>query len=551
MNLKGRGGRRHAIAGVVVTLIIFALLFTAGTGYVFFQARSDLSSYQADVQALQQRAQISQEQLTFGVSLSGTSQPVVTVNDTGGFPISVVSAFAEDNTGKVIWGPFTLGALGTSALGPLNLNVGETGSFTMTCASCKYTSGVINIAVVTSRGNVFTRQYPLVSTTKVTTISSATTTTETGPGGGGGNSLVVVMAATPIQVFSGPCPGAQCITDNVTLYNYSPTAMTGAGLHPTVPWSNVTGTAKLLTPSCSGPYTPPGHVSDPTGTIPGYTGVGVAPHIYFLCTYAPQTGAVGGLATFSGWAFANQGSTVVESAGVESNIVQIGGLTNPLAQGAFTTNFFFFKYSSCYQTSGSSFSSPCTKNANPLTIANLPEGAVISGGSNYYVAFYFQITNNYNTTLPLLQYTFLQVDPSSGGETDWWIAGTNASMTNGVYYPNYPSSGTPTLTAYPSDCNNVNSKNVPTDANCIYVDPGKTVTITLAACGFSSPSWDWGGSKRGNSWDFGSSGCISGGSTPSIGSNGDATAATTVISFEYKGAALTEDIAFNGIAFTS
>jgi hypothetical protein len=306
-----------------------------------------------------------------------------------------------------------------------------------------------------------------------------------------------------------------------------------------VPWSNVTGTASLNNPSCSGPYTPPGKVPDPGGTIPGYSGSGVAPHIYFLCTYAPSTGAVGGLASFSGWAYATQGTVVVQSASIVSNIVQIGGLTNVLAQGVFSTNFFFFKYSYCYQTSGSGFSSPCTKNANPLTISNLPEGAVISGGSNYYVAFYIQITNNYNTSLPLLQYTFLQVDPSNGGETDWWLAGTNTTMTNGVYYPVYPASGTPTLTAYPSDCNVVNSKNIPTDNKCIYVNPGKTVTITLAACGYSSSSWDWGGYKRGTSWDSGATGCISGGSKPNIGSSGDATTATTVISFLYRGQTLT------------
>ncbi len=126
-------------------------------------------------------------------------------------------------------------------------------------------------------------------------------------------------------------------------------------------------------------------------------------------------------------------------------------------------------------------------------------------------------------------------------------------MSNGAYYPNYNPGASPllpTLTAYPSDCNSVNSKNMPTDSNCIYVNPGQTVTITLAACGPSSSNWDWGGTQRGTYWDS-STGCLSGGSTPSIGSTGDATAATTVISFLYKGQTLTEDIAFNGVAFMS
>ncbi len=72
MNIGRGGSRRRAVAGVVVMILIFAMLFTAGTGYLLFQARSDLTSNQANVQALQQRAQISQEQLAFAVSLTGS-----------------------------------------------------------------------------------------------------------------------------------------------------------------------------------------------------------------------------------------------------------------------------------------------------------------------------------------------------------------------------------------------------------------------------------------------------------------------------------------------
>jgi len=559
LNLAGGSNRRRGIAGVLVMVIIFALLFTAGTGYLFYQARANLSSYSGNVQALEQRALISQEQLAFKVSLSLTSQPVITVNDTGGFPISVVGILAKDITGKVIWGPFTLGGLQTSATGPLNLNVGQTGSFTCISVSCVYTSGIIYVGLLTSRGNVFVQQYPLLATTMVTTISSATTSSLTGPASGGGNSLVVTMAATPIQVFSGPCPGAQCITDNVTLYNYSPQPMTGAGLHPNPPWSNVTGTATVRNPTCSGPYTPPGQVADPTGTISGYSGTGPAPHIFFLCTYAPQTGSVGGLASFSGWAYATQGTTVVESASTESNIVQIGGLSNVIAQGVFSTNFFFFKYTSCTNApSGAhgsySYTTACTTNtAVPASSPTLlPEGAVVSGSATYYLAFYLQVTNNFNTSIPILASTFLQVDPSAGGETDYWIVGTNTTMQNGAYYPNYAPTASPklpTLTAYPTDCATVNAKNIPTDTKCIYVDPGQTVTLTLAACGQSATNWDWGGEQYG-AWDS-NTGCDTGGSQPGIATTGSANEAETVISYEYKSMVLTEVITFNGVVFTA
>jgi hypothetical protein len=589
VNLRLIQNRRRAVSGIIVAVIIFAMLFTAGTGYLFFQVRSNLSSYKANVQALQQRAQISQEQLAFRVSLTGSNSLEVTVNDTWAFPMSVVDTYVNDSAGSIVSPPgvMTLGVSGTNATGPLNLNAGGTGSFVITSYTYSPTSGIIHVALVTSRGNVFTQQYPLDNSYTESTVSSQTTVNVIGPyaGGAGGNSLVIVMAATPIQVFSGTCrAGSECVTDNVTLFNYSRHNMTGAGLHPAMPWSNVTGTAQLINYNCSSPYTPPGKIPNPNGTIPAYNGTGVAPHIYFLCTYAPQTGAVGGLGSFSGWAFATQNNTVLESASVVSNLVQIGGMTNVFAVGPFTTNFFFFKHSSCTNApnsvgnnGGYSYSTACTTNIAPSSWppsspSSLPEGAVISGGSNYYVAFYFQITNNYNTTIPLLQYTFLQVDPSAGGETDWWIVGTNTTMDNGVYYPTYnPSSSPmlPTLTAYPSDCGVVNPKtNIPIDNKCIYVNPGQTVTITLAACGYSSSNWDWGGSRYGDFWDNGDNtvGCITGGSTPSIGCiswsttppiscisrmAGDATSATTVISFEYHGQTITEDIAFNGIAFTT
>jgi len=363
------------------------------------------------------------------------------------------------------------------------------------------------------------------------------------------------MAATPVQVFSG-----NTITDNVSIFNYGSSPMTGATLQPSKPSYNTTGTATLTPIGCAGPYTPPGQQPDPTGTIPGYSGSGVAPHIYYLCTYTATAGAVGGLASFSGWAKATQGTTVVEAASVTSNLVQIGGLTNVLYEGAFSSNFFFYKLSSCTnQPSGSmfggySYPSGCTTNASPFPptkVTNLPAGVVISGGSNYYVAFYVQITNSYNTTLPILQYTFEQYEQSNGGETDWWIVGTNATMVSNVYYPNYKPGGSavPTLTAYPTDCGTVNAKGIPTDHNCIYVKPGQTVTLTLAACGPASSSWDWGGTQYATSFDNGASGCTS--STPSFGSTGSATAGITVVSFEYKGQILTEDLAFQGAALTT
>ena len=238
-----------------------------------------------------------------------------------------------------------------------------------------------------------------------------------------------------------------------------------------------------------------------------------------------------------------QGTTNIVSSLVTSNLVQIGSLTNVLTEGVFSSNFFFFKYTSCTKISSGSCTTTNPSSIPPSSIYKLPEGNVISSGSNYYVAFYVQLTNNFNTSLPILSTTFEQLDQSNGGESDWWIVGTNTSsfITNGAYYPSY--SGTPSLTKYPSDCASVNPNNKPTDPTCIYLNPGQSVVITLAACGPASSSWDWGSSTTNGS------GCVS--SSPSFGSGGSATAANTVVCFEYKGQTFTEDLAFQGVAVTS
>ena len=429
--------------------------------------------------------------------------------------------------------------------------MGGVGQFRIT--GYNYTTGTwYYLSLVTSRGNVFTNQAPTSATIYVSTIYTNTATTITIPTGGGGNSLVVTMVATPVQAY-----GGTTLTDNVTVYNYSPHPMTSTQLLPSVPSFNVTGTVGITPKTCTGPFTPPGQQPDPSGTIPLWNGLGLAPHIYFLCQYKTSSGQVGGLVSFSGLAEATQNSTSIKSSNVASNLIQVGSLPNVLTQGVFTSNFFFFGYSSCTNTAYPCTTTPASLPPSSPTL--LPDPAVLSGSSSSYVAFYIEITNNFNTTIPLLQNTFEQFDASTCdgcigvgiSESDWWLVGTNSTMVNSAYYPNYSpgASGThlPTLVPYPADCNVVNAKNVPTDKNCIYLNPGQSTIITLAACGPSSSAWDWGGTKYGTKFDSGASGCVS--TTPNIAPGGMAAAGTTVLSYWYKGVDVTQDIAFQGVAF--
>jgi hypothetical protein len=590
-----RDGFRRGVAGVLLAVVVFALLFSVGLGLELYQSQGTQSSYEANLTAIGLKETQNQETLTLGASLVG-AKIMVTVNDTGPFPISVVSTFVENSTRKLITlsssggskGPMLLSpgsnCFQTAPSGPMNLPVGAWGRFNISsgagsCFPNFSPTSLYYVAIVTSRGNVFTVQFPFQYTTVVSSATSFTTSTTSVPGSGGGNSLVVVMSAMPVQAFSG-----DTVTDTVDLYNYSPNPLTlsSGSLSPNPPTPSYTGTATLAaigSPTCSNPPYSSNGQPDTSYTIPGYGGSGAAPYVYYLCTYKAQTGAVGGLASFSGGASATQGSNTIVSSIATSNLIQIGGLVNTQAQGAFSSNFFFLGYTSCYISSaGGGFSSPCSKSPSsipPSAVTLLPKGYTISGGHNQYVAFYVQITNNLGVTLPILQYTFEQLDSSCsyncntrGGisESDWWVVGNNGTSSNGVwssnvYYPNYPSSGTPTLQAYPKDCSSVRSSattghpvNSPTDGACIYVNPGQTVTITLAACGAASASWDWGGTPYGTNYDNGNSGCPSGrgGSqfTPSINQNGMGTAGFTVISFWYNGQTYTETLAYQGVAFT-
>lgn len=546
-------GHRRAVAGVVAALFIFLMLFTAGVGLLLFQNQTNLAKYQADSQAIGARGLASLEGLSMIATLNSTNNHlVVAMNNTGGTPETVVAAFVKDATGAITSPIMAFGAPGdTSAPSAVTLNIAAVG----TAQLLKYTYSLppgtpVFVNVMTSRGNIFSTRYPLSVPGNSTTSLMTTTVSTTSTLGAVGNPLVVVMQASPPQAFTG-----QTLTLNITFYNFSPTPLTSPQLNPPTPQVFTTGTAKLTLNACTGP--------SPSGTISGYSGSGTPPHIYFLCTYAVSQGPLGGVASFQGAGTAVLNGTTVYSAWATSNIVQIGGLTNVLVYGAFTVNFFVFKFTSCANSPKTQFASndsfyypvsygsPC--NSNPGTIpppgglSSLPTPAAVKSQNYFYVAFYLQVTNNFNTTLTIEPYTMMQIDQSDGGESDWWLAGDANHLTNGTYYPNYSpgASGThlPQLVPYPNPCNSA----------CFALGPGQSQVLTLAACGYGSRGWDWGGVGQGAHfdsyyYDYGG-GCVS--SWPNIGTTGQgsATVTTLVIAFLYNGKIYTQDIQFMGVAF--
>ena len=437
MNRIRSSRRSRGISGIFVALILFGLLFVAAANYYLFALQSNLSTSQAGAARQDSLLQARQENLALTVRMTGGSTLVLSAANAGGIPTSISSIYIADNTGRMITPPGVMGqapATNVSSTNwPITLNIGATTSGISGCAAGKtgcniallgysYTSGTVYVKVLTARGNLFSSQFPPVINGGVT-----------------GNSLVVTMVATPTQLFS--C--SSCITVTITAYNFASSPVTGLTFTPNPPTASTTGTATVSGGVCGGPV--------PSSTIPAYSGSGTAPSVTITCTYSAQTGQVGGFASFSGFAQGTLNGKTISSALAISNNIQIGGTSNTTIQGAFSINFFFFRSSSCFQAGGN-WHTPCVIPAF-TGVNNLPQSATISGGSNHYVAFYVQVTNNYPATLEILQYTFLQLDashppPIVGNESDFWIAGAPSTYNSqSYYYPTY-GPGTPSLAAY-------------------------------------------------------------------------------------------------------
>ncbi|MDA4123928.1 MAG: hypothetical protein OK438_00565 [Thaumarchaeota archaeon] len=550
---RGHQHRRHrrGISGILAAVILFAMIFTTGFGYLLFVTQGSLSISQANAARQDALLQAGQEALLSKVVVAGGTTLVLSVNNTGGTPVSLSRIYIDDNTGKMITPPGFMGPGGgtnATANWPISLPVGQSTNTLGGCVAGKtgcnialtsytYAGASVSVEIVTSKGNTFGTPYPPIST-----LTSK------------GNALVVKMLATPSQTLS--CTG--CVTVTVTVYNYAPSSVTGVALSPSPPTAQVTGTASVTGGSCLAPV--------PSNTIVAYSGSGNAPSITFTCTYNAQTGAVGGLATFSTSAIGTLNAKGVSSAVAMSNNIQIGGNSNVPTQGAFAVNYFFLKFSACqYAPSGSvgsyTYSSPCV--TTPVTMPptspySLTNGNYISAISDYYVAYYVQVTNVFNATLPILEYSYLFMDPSVSTEAFNFLVGT-ATNPQVPYYPNYCGSigcggdKLPLFTPYAATAatcaESPPNYNPPSPTQCIDVAPGQTVTLTFAACGYGASNWVWGGTPYAQQLDH-SAGCIT--TPPNFkGAVPEGQTLGVVLSYLYKNQAYSQVMPFEGQTLTN
>ncbi|HEV2138971.1 MAG TPA: Ig-like domain-containing protein [Nitrososphaerales archaeon] len=556
--LRGRRNRknRRGIAAVLAALILFAMVFTTGFGYLLFVNQGTQTINQANAGRQNALLQASQEALLSKVVLIGGNTLVLSVNNTGGTPITINMIYIADSTGKMITPPGFIGKSGGSnatANWPISLPVGQSTKTLGGCVAGKtgcniqltytYSGTPVTVEIITTNGNTFAAPYPPANTFVPNN----------------GNVLVVNMVATPTQTLT--CTG--CITVNVTVYNYASLPVTGVTLSPLPPTAQVSGTATVTGGSCG--------AATPSATIGGYSGSGNAKSIFFLCTYSASTGSTGGIATFSTSATGSLSGSGVSSAVALSNGVQIGGNSNVPTQGAFAANYFFLKYSACTNAPtgplGSyKYTSPCTTNPAsmpPATLSALPSGNFISSIANYYVTYYVQVTNNFNATLPILDYSYLFMDPGISTEAYSFLIGT-ATNPQVPYFPDYCTGGggsppcngandLPVFTPYTATAatcaESPPSYNPPPPTTCIDVAPGQTVTLAFASCGYGASNWVWGGTPYAQMLDN-SAGCIT---TPPGFQNSVPEGQTfaIVLSYLYKNVVYNQVMPFEGQTITN
>jgi hypothetical protein len=524
--IERRRRARPGISGLIAGLFVFGMIFTVGTGFFIFVNNVNT----AYVKSLSDRSTAMEDQLSETLlvtgAASGSNHLTIKATNSGAKNSNVTDILVIDPAKAL----HTYGiGFGTNTAPALPVPVSLASSSPALDTGLVIVAGTYTIKVITQRGNSFVNTYP-----------------PTNPGSTpGGNALLVQMVATPPQVLSGAT-----ITDTVTVSNYASSAVTGVTLNPAPPTSSVTGTASLTGGSCS----PASYAS-----IPAYPGSGNPSSVTFTCTYTAHTGSTGGLASFSGYAQGTLSGVSIASPSAISNTVQIGGSFNVLNQGPFSINSFFFRYSSCTNapagalpTPGYSYLVPCTTSPvsmPPPSSDSLPQGALMSGGSNYYTAFYVQLTNNFNTTLVILQYSYVFLDPTNGGESSYYIVGPATSPYT-TYYPNYASSVAqkfiPQLTPYTG--NQITCAETaplftpPPPTSCIDIAPGQTETLTFAACGFGASNWSWGGTQYARSFDS-NVGCTT--VTPYFVTP-EGTYLSIIISFIYNGVDYTQAIPFQG-----
>jgi flagellin-like protein len=153
--------RRRGIAGIIATVLLFAMVFSVGTSYFLFVNSNNLLYSQA---ASNRNSAVQKALSENAVISTSTSGSVIqfTVQNTGGISLNISSIFVLASTGALTFCQH--GSASPCPSLPFVVSVGATSSQVSTGVT--YTSPTTyTIKLVTQRGDVFTATYPPTSTT--------------------------------------------------------------------------------------------------------------------------------------------------------------------------------------------------------------------------------------------------------------------------------------------------------------------------------------------------------------------------------------------------
>lgn len=168
------GIRRKAVAGVLGAVLMFAMLFSVGTGFFIFINNSNLVYNQALTLRTNGVQSQLQEQLTISATAAGSGHIVFSVMNTGGVslvvyqlfiltpgPASVLCSYGTGVTSNPVGCP--AGVTNTSPSIPVSVSPGMTTQTLDT--QIAYVAGTYVLKVVTQRGSTFSTTYPPTQST--------------------------------------------------------------------------------------------------------------------------------------------------------------------------------------------------------------------------------------------------------------------------------------------------------------------------------------------------------------------------------------------------
>ena len=155
---------RRAVAGIVATVIMFAILFTVGTSYFIFVNSENQSYVQSLVKATSKEQGSLTESLTVNTVLEADGEVGFTATDTSGVTVNMTAVLVISSTGALltcagVGFPAGAGCTNTTPTLWITIDSGAT-SASIDTGSVYSPGSTVTVKVLTARGNSYSQTYP-------------------------------------------------------------------------------------------------------------------------------------------------------------------------------------------------------------------------------------------------------------------------------------------------------------------------------------------------------------------------------------------------------